>query len=103
MPNQFNLTPAAPVVSKAVSSGEVIRGTRQPRHYPSPWLWVAVAAGVISLCRTIGSLWKRFHRDRHSNARSIVALLRKRGTKLEVAFAREDESAFQAIIHMASS
>ena len=102
MPNQFNLTPAALVVSKAVSSGEVIRGTRQPRHYPSPRLWVAVAAGVISLCRAIESLWERFHRDRHSNTGSIAALLRKRGRKLEVAFAREDDSAFQAIVRMAT-
>jgi hypothetical protein len=54
-PGQNTLTPAAPVTSSASPAGEDIRDIRQPRHLPTPWFWVVVAAGVISLA---AALWK---------------------------------------------
>jgi hypothetical protein len=45
---QTALTPAATVASPASSAGEDIRDIRQPRHVPSPLLWILVAAGVAT-------------------------------------------------------
>jgi hypothetical protein len=54
-PGQNTLTSVAPVTSSASPAGEDIRDIRQPRHLPTPWIWVVVAAGVISLAV---ALWK---------------------------------------------
>jgi hypothetical protein len=54
-PGQNTLTSVAPVTSSASPAGEDIRDIRQPRHLPTPWIWVVVAAGVISLAAAV---WK---------------------------------------------
>lgn len=52
------LTPAAPVTSPAPPAGEDIRDIRQPRHFPTPWLWVMVAAGVSTLIVAAWLVWR---------------------------------------------
>ena len=47
-PAQTALTPAATRNSPAASAGEDIRDIRQPRHVPSPLLWILAAAGVVA-------------------------------------------------------
>jgi len=59
-----NLTPAAPMASPASSTGEDIRDIRQPRHVPSPWFRVLVAAGVVMLIAAIAAcVWLRRKRN----------------------------------------
>ena len=48
-PAQTTLTPAAPAASPASSAGEDIRDIRQPRHLATPWFWILVGAGVVTL------------------------------------------------------
>ena len=63
-PDHSTLTPAAPVPSKVLPSSEDdIRDIRQPRHVPSPWPWVAAAAGVFVLSAIGFAAWKRFRRQ----------------------------------------
>ena len=57
-PGNINLTPAAPVSSPAPPAGEDIRDIRQPRHFPTPWLWVMVAAGVTTLIVAAWLAWR---------------------------------------------
>src|ERR1700690_1044176 len=49
LPPQTHLTPAVSVASPALSTGEDLRDTRQPRQLPTPWLWTVMTAGVITL------------------------------------------------------
>ena len=58
LPAQTTLTPAAPVTSPAPPAGEDIRDIRQPRHFPTPWLWVMVAAGVTTLIVAAWLAWR---------------------------------------------
>ncbi len=48
-PISTNLAPAAPMVFPAAPTEEDIRDIRQPRHQPTPWPWVVIAAGVLAL------------------------------------------------------
>ncbi len=53
-----NLTPAATV---SVPTSQVlgdIRDIRQPRHFPTPWLWVVIAAGVVTLIAAASAAWQ---------------------------------------------
>lgn len=53
-----NLTPAATV---SVPTSRVlgdIRDIRQPRHFPTPWLWVGMAAGVVILITAAYAAWQ---------------------------------------------
>lgn len=53
-----NLTSAATVsVPPAPVLGD-IRDIRQPRHFPTPWLWVVIAAGVVSLIAAGYAAWQ---------------------------------------------
>ena len=48
-PRHTPLTPAAPMSSQVpASSEEDTRDIRQPRHLPTPIVWAAAAAGVIT-------------------------------------------------------
>jgi len=44
-----NLTSVATGSGPASPSHDDIRDIRQPRHFPTPWLWVVIAAGVATL------------------------------------------------------
>ena len=53
-----NLTPAATVsVPTSPVLGD-IRDIRQPKHFPTPWLWVVIAAGVVSLIAAVYAAWQ---------------------------------------------
>jgi hypothetical protein len=59
-----NLTSAATVSSTSPSSDEDIRDIRQPKHLPTPWVWVAVAAGVLALAAGALAGWTWLRRGR---------------------------------------
>jgi hypothetical protein len=65
-PGQHTSTPAAPVASSAspVPPEEDIRDIRQPRPIPTPWPWVAVVAGVLTLAGAAFAAWKWLARCR---------------------------------------
>jgi len=53
-----NLTSAATV---SVPTSRVlgdIRDIRQPRHFPTPWLWVGIAAGVVTFLTASYAAWR---------------------------------------------
>jgi len=56
-PTNTNSTPAAIVSGPASPGGEDIRDIRQPRHFPTPWLWVVIAAGVVTLVAAAYAAW----------------------------------------------
>jgi len=58
------LTPAVTLSSPAPDSGEDIRDIRHPRHVPTHWFWVAVAAGVSTLLAAALLLWIYLRRSR---------------------------------------
>lgn len=58
LPAKTTLTPAVTVASSAPPAGDDIRDIRQPRHFPTPWLWVMVAAGVATLVVAIWLAWQ---------------------------------------------
>ena len=53
-----NLTPAATVSVPTSPVPGDIRDIRQPRHFPTPWLWVVIAAGVVSLLAAAYAAWQ---------------------------------------------
>ncbi len=53
-----NLTPAATVSVPTSSVLGDIRDIRQPRHFPTPWLWVVIAAGVVILIAAAYAAWQ---------------------------------------------
>ncbi|MEJ0088207.1 MAG: hypothetical protein WDM80_00390 [Limisphaerales bacterium] len=57
LPGQTALTPAAPVTSPVSHTMEDIRDIRQPRHLPTPWLWVVAAAGVTIFLAAVVAWW----------------------------------------------
>ena len=61
LPPKTTLTPAVTSSSPVSPAGEDIRDIRQPRHVPTPWFWVVIAAGVMSLASAafVISRWVR--------------------------------------------
>jgi hypothetical protein len=57
-PAKNTLTPAVTVASPASSAGEDIRDIRQPKHVPTPWPWIVIAAGVTTLLITALVVWR---------------------------------------------
>jgi hypothetical protein len=57
-PTSTNLTPAATVSVPTTPVSGDIRDIRQPRHFPTPWLWVGIAAGVITFSAAAFAVWR---------------------------------------------
>ncbi|MBP9900619.1 MAG: hypothetical protein IT579_11930 [Verrucomicrobia subdivision 3 bacterium] len=53
-----NLTSAATVSAPTAPVLGDIRDIRQPRHFSTPWLWVVIAAGVVSLIAAAYAAWQ---------------------------------------------
>jgi hypothetical protein len=53
-----NLTSAATLSAPVSPSTDDIRDIRQPRHFPTPWLWVVIAAGVAALGAAAYAAWR---------------------------------------------
>ncbi len=70
-----NLTSAATV---SVPTSRVlgdIRDIRQPRHFPTPWLWVGIAAGVVTFFTASYAAWRWRKRGKRLGLRpSEIAL-----------------------------
>jgi hypothetical protein len=64
-PGTTNLTPAAAASFPAAPAGEDIRDIRQPRHFPTPWLWAALAAGVALLLAAAYAAWHWLRHSKH--------------------------------------
>jgi hypothetical protein len=58
LPGSSNLTSAATVSGPPSPSIDDIRDIRQPRHLPTPWLWVVIAAGVAALGAAAFAAWR---------------------------------------------
>jgi hypothetical protein len=58
LPTNTNLTPAATVSVPTSSSLGDLRDIRQPRHFPTPWLWVVIAAGVVTFIAAAYAAWQ---------------------------------------------